>query len=282
MPKRLPTLIALSVAAAFAAAGCSGGNTNTPSTPPPAAAPAAPAAETVTNNTIVTQISHPDEAMKALGSSAQAADVKPFINASTAVAGSDKLKVAAAIGMQSANGIAAEFAGDNDTAEKLATSIKGLADRLSLKSSALETLVAKTNTDLKEPDAAKRSSLVRGDLAQLQEELKGTFDRLGDGGAATMMVFGGWVEGVRITAGLLQAKYSADASDVLNRRNEAEYFLATFAAAPKNADPIYAQLTAGVTKLRDAMTADKSHHIDKASVGAIQAAATDLAGLLRK
>ena len=279
MLKRLPTLIALSAAAVMTAA-CSGGTTTTTSSPPPAATP--PPAESVTNNSIVTQISNPDEAMKALGAAASPADVKAQVNASTAVASSDKLKVAAAIGMQAANGIAAEFAGDNESAEKLATSIKGLADRLSLKSAALETLVAKTNADLKEPDAAKRSAAVRGDLAQIQDELKATLDRLGDGSTATMMLFGAWVEGVRITSSLLNAKYTADASDVLNRRAEADYFLASFAAAPKKADPIYAELTAGVTKLRDAMTADKTHHVDKASVAAIQTAAGDLSGLLRK
>ncbi len=278
------TFIAATAAAALIAAACSGSNNATapPASPAPAAAPAAPAQETVTNNSIVTQISHPDEAMKSLASVAQPGDWKPFVNAGTAVSGSEKLKIAAAIGIQAANGIAAEYAGDDAAAEKLAASVKTLADRLTLKSAALETLVAKTNTDLKEPDAARRSALVRADMAQLQDELKATFDRLGDGAAATMMVFGAWVEGVRMTASLLQAKYSPDASDALNRRNEAEYFLASFSSAPAGADPLYAQLTPGLAKLRDAMAADKSHHLDKAAIGAIQAAAADLSGLLRK
>jgi hypothetical protein len=278
------TLIAATAAAALAVAGCSGSNNASapPAASAPAPAPAAPAQETITNNSIVTQISHPDEAMKSLASTAQPADWKPYVDAGTAVTGSEKLKVAAAIGMQAANGIAAEYAGDDATAEKLATSVKELADRLSLKSAALETLVAKTNTDLKEPDAEKRSALVRGDLAELQDELKATFDRLGDGAAATMMVFGAWIEGVRMTSSLLQAKYTADASDALNRRNEAEYFLASFAAAPSGADPLYAQLTPGLGRLRDAMSADKSHHLDKAAVTAIQKAAAELSGLLRK
>jgi hypothetical protein len=278
------TFIAATAAAALIAAACSGSNNATapPASPAAAPAPAAPAQETVTNNSIVTQISHPDEAMKSLASVAQPGDWKAYVNAGTAVSGSEKLKIAAALGMQAANGIAAEYAGDDASAEKLAASVKALADRLTLKSAALETLVAKTNTDLKEPDAARRSALVRADMAQLQDELKATFDRLGDGAAATMMVFGAWVEGVRMTASLLQAKYTPDASDALNRRNEAEYFLAAFSSAPAGADPLYAQLTPGLAKLRDAMAADKSHHLDKAAVTAIQAAATDLSGLLRK
>lgn len=267
-------------ALAGAAGGCSGSSTPPPA---PAATPApAPAAEALSNNTISTPISNPDEAMNALATLAQPADWKKHVDASTAVAASDKLKVAAAIGMQSANGMAAQYAGDDATAEKLATSIKGLADRLSLKSSGIEALVAKTAADFKEPDAAKRSALVRGDILRMQDELKGAFDRLGDGAAATLMVFGGWVEGVRMTSALLQAKYDATNSDVLNRRAEADYFLAQFAGMPSDSDPIYAQLTPALTRLRDAMTANASRQIPQPAVATIHSAAAELAGVLRK
>jgi hypothetical protein len=270
-------------ALATGAVGCSG-NSSTPSNAPaPAAAPApAPQQEVITNNSIVSQISHPDEAMKALGSVAKAADWKGVVDASTAVSASDKLKVSAAIGMQAANGVAAEYAGDDADAQKLATSVKGLADRLSLKSSALESLVAKTTSDFKEPDAEKRSTLVRTDLAQMQDELKATLDQLGEGADATMMVFGAWVEGVRMTSTVLKNRYDAASSGVLNRRNEADYFLAAFVAMPKNANPLYAQIVPTLTRLRDAMVANPSHQVSAQAVGTIQSAASELAGLLRK
>jgi hypothetical protein len=263
--------------------GCSG-NSSTPSNAPaPAAAPApAPQQEVITNNSIVSQISHPDEAMKALGSLAKAADWKGVVDASTAVSSSEKPKVAAAIGMQAANGVAAEYAGDDANAQKLATSVKGLADRLSLKSSALESLVSKTTSDFKEPDAAKRSALVRTDLAQMQDELKATLDQLGEGADATMMVFGAWVEGVRMTSSVLKNSYDAAASGVLNRRSEADYFLAAFVAMPKNANPLYGQIVPTLTRLRDAMVASPSHQISAQAVGTIQSAASELAGILRK
>jgi hypothetical protein len=281
---RAVKLVVVLSALATGAVGCSG-NSSTPSNAPaPAAAPAAPAPqqEVITNNSIVSQISHPDEAMKALGSVAKATDWKGVVDASTAVSGSDKLKVSAAIGMQAANGVAAEYAGDDADAQKLATSVKGLADRLSLKSSALESLVSKTTSDFKEPDADKRSALVRTDLAQMQDELKATLDQLGQGADATMMVFGAWVEGVRMTSSVLKNSYNAAASGVLNRRSEADYFLAAFVAMPKNANPLYAQIVPTLTRLRDAMVASPSHQISAQAVGTIQSAASELAGLLRK
>jgi hypothetical protein len=182
----------------------------------------------------------------------------------------------------SANGVVAQYAGDDASAQKLAQSVKSLADRISLRSAALESLVAKSAQDFKEPDATRRSALVRADMRQIQDELKATLDRLGDGAAATLMIFGAWIEGVRISSSMLQAKYEAGASDVLNRMNEAEHFLAHFAGMPAKADPLYAQITPALKRLRDAMTADKNHQISAASVKAIQAAATEIAGLLRK
>lgn len=268
--------IVVALALAGAGAGCSGSSSSTPPPPPPPQAK-----EAVTNDSVVMQISHPDEAMKTLAGVAQPDDWKKFLNVGTAVSSTDKIKVAAAIGAQSANGVAAEYVGDNANAEKLATSIKGLADRLSLKSAAIESLVAKASADFKEPDADKRSKLVRVDIAQIQQELKATLDQLGDGSASTMMVFGAWIEGVRMASGVLQTRYDATASDVLNRKNEADYFLSTFAAVPAGGNPLYAQLKPALTKLRDAMTAGKSHDIGKASVDVIQASATEIANLLR-
>ena len=246
----------------------------------PAPAPAAPAPQ-VSTNTIVTQISQPDEALKALAG-VKPADWKQYVDTGTAVSGSDKSKVALAIGMQAANAVVAAYAGDDASAEKLATSIKGLTERLSLKSAQLETLISKTATDLKEPDAAKRTATVRNDLADVQDEIKATLDRLGDGAAATLMVFGAWIEGVRISSAQLKAKYDATGSDVLNRRNEADFFLSSFAAAPADADPVYGQVVPILKRIRDAMTANQSHQISAASVGAINAAAAEISALLRK
>ncbi len=274
-------VVVMSAAVAGAAAGCSGGSSSPP--PAPAATPApAPAQQPVTNNTIVTQISNPDEAMKSLAALATPDAVKPHLDAGTAVTSTGKLNIVAAIGMQSANGIVAQYAGDDASAQKLAQSVKSLADRISLRSAALESLVAKSAQDFKEPDATRRSELVRADMRQIQDELKATLDRLGDGAAATMMIFGAWIEGVRISSAMLQAKYDAGASDVLNRKNEAEYFLAHFAGMPAKADPLNAQITPALRRLYGAMTADKNHQIGAASVKAIQAAATEIAGLLRK
>lgn len=259
-------------------AGCSGG-----SPPPPApAATTAPQEAPVTNNTIVTQLSRPDEAVAALASVQAPAEWKKYVSAETAVASTDKLKVVAAIGMQSANGVVSEYAGDEATAQALGESVKGLAKRLSLSSAELDRLVGKAAVDWKEPDAAKRSKLVRDDIVEIQDELKATLDRLGDGAASTMMLFGAWVEGVRMASTLLNGKYDATASSVLNRRHEAEYFLASFASAPSKADPLYAQLTPGLARLKDAMTVNASRQLDQKAIATIQTAATELAGLLRK
>ena len=254
--------------------------------PGPAAgtAPAPPSASSppqISANTIVTQISQPDEALKAL-SGVKPEDWKQYLDTGTAVSSSEKPKVALAIGMQSANAMVAAYAGDDAGAEKLATSVKGLADRLSLKSAQLETLVAKTATDLKEPDAAKRSAIVRSDIAAIQDEVKATLDRLGDGATSTLMLFGAWIEGVRISSAHLKAKYDAVASDVLNRKSEADFFLSSFAAAPSDAGPIYGQIVPILKRLRDAMVADPSHQISASSANAINAAASELSALLRK
>lgn len=262
--------------------GCTKNEPSPPAASSQPAAASAPAQEPVTNNSIVTQISHPDEAMKALASVAQPADWKKHLNTGTAVSSSDKLAVMAAIGMQAANGIVAEYVGDDATAQKLATSIKGLADRQSLQSAALEQLVSKTSQDFKEPDADKRSRLIRMDITDIQNELTATLNRMGDGAASTMIVFGAWVEGVRMASGVLQDHYDAAASDALNRRNEADYFLASFSAMPSNAGGIYAQLVPPLKQIRDAMTPNQSHQLDAASIKTIQAAASTLAGLLRK
>jgi hypothetical protein len=275
------TQVVVILAVVMVVGGCT---KNEPSPPASSAQPAAaaPAQEPVTNNSIVTQISHPDEAMKALASVAQPADWKKHLNTSTAVSSSDKLAVMAAIGMQAANGIVAEYVGDDENAQKLATSIKGLADRQSLQSAALEQLVSKTSQDFREPDASKRSTLIRSDITDIQNELTATLNRLGDGAAATMIVFGAWVEGVRMASGVLQDHYDAAASDALNRRNEAEYFLASFSAMPSNAGGIYAQVIPPLKQIRDAMAPNQSHQLDAASIKTIQAAASTLAGLLRK
>jgi hypothetical protein len=270
----------LGVAISLGAGACSPGSAppSTSSTPAPAAPAPSPMAPPV--NTIVTQISDPDEALKAL-TNVKPEEWKTYIDAGTSVSGNDRPKVAVAIGMQSANAVVAAYAGDDPTADKLATSIKGLTERLSVKSAELEKLVAKTATDLKEPDAAKRSAAVRADLVQMQDEVKATLDKLGDGAVANLMLFGAWIEGVRITSAAVKAKYDATASDVLNRRSEADYFLSSFAAAP-GGDPLYGQITPALRRVREGMAANASHQISAASVGEINAAATELSALLRK
>ena len=277
---KVANALLLGVTLSLGAGACSGSEAPPPASTPAPAAPAPPSTAPPVN-TSVTQISDPDEAVKALSGVAPA-DWKAYVDAGTSVSSSDRGKVAAAIGMQSANAAVAAYAGDDATAEKLATSIKGLTERLSVKSAELEKLVAKTAADIKEPDAAKRSAAVRADLIEMQDEVKATLDKLGDGGIANLMLFGAWIEGVRITSAALKAKYDATASDVLNRKSEADYFLSSFAAAPSSADPLYGQVTPILTRVRNGMTANASRQVSAGSVGEINAAATELSALLRK
>jgi phosphoglycolate phosphatase-like HAD superfamily hydrolase len=179
-------------------------------------------------NIFIQRLSNPDEALNALLKDTDSATWRKYLDASTEIKTTDRKKICYHIGVKSANALLSVFLDDYDTAEKISASIKDAANKLNIKSDAIETIAKQLVQDLAEKDEKVKQTKVKQTLNTLKDEVIKALNDIGNKSEAVMIEFGAWIEAIRQTSSIILENYSPQTASALLRKGEAEYFKANF------------------------------------------------------
>jgi len=205
---------------------------------------------------VIYELSNPDEALNQIKNSITATQWSKYLDKRSGIDTDDPILTCFSAGVKSANALLAVYNGDYQTAEAIADSLKNISTRLRVDVEGIASAVKSLKDALNEQDAKLKAQKVKDALNLLRDRVVKTMNDVNKKEYALAIQYGLWVESVRHASGFVSDSYSAKASNVLNRKTEAEYFQREFTALGSS-NSFYTEAAESSAKFAALMTAKK-------------------------
>lgn len=184
------------------------------------------------------------------------------------------------LGVRAADGLVSILAEDKTKLGRVITIVITLAEELQVQETILDR--SKTFEDLANQG---RWNELRDELDALRYLIEMEMDQLGDQDVATLVRVGGWLEGLRVTSGLLASGlYPEHSGSILYQPNLADYFEGQLKAMEPEArqNPAVQAILKALPELRGLVNVGYRHPVPQENIQRLNQIASELVALIER